>query len=199
MAAGNKAEADMVLASQLRSGMAIRFEGQQYKVVAAEYHPGQGKMGGSTHTRLRNLDTGTFWEHSFRSELKLEELPLQKQNMEFLYADDRHCCFMDPETFEQTEIPLAVIGQQANFLEPGMRLPVEMLDGRAVAVVFPDVLEVKIADTAPALHQQQTSAFKTAKLENGVEVMVPLFVKTGDVIRLDLQAMRYMDRAKAKH
>jgi len=68
-----------------------------------------------------------------------------------------------------------------------------------VSVVFPDVLEVKIADTAPPSHQQQTSAFKTARLENGVEVMVPLFVKNGDVIRLDLQNMRYMDRAKGKH
>jgi translation elongation factor P/translation initiation factor 5A len=60
----------MVLASQLRAGMAIAYEGQDYKVVAAEYHPGQGRMGGATHARLRNLDTGTFWEHSFRSELR---------------------------------------------------------------------------------------------------------------------------------
>jgi len=189
----------MVLASQLRAGTAIRFEGQAYKVIAAEYHPGQGKMPGATHTRLRNLDTGTYWEHSFRPELKLEEIPLQKQNMEFLYSDERNCCFMDPETFEQTEIPLAVIGEQARFLEPAMRLPVETVDGRAVSVVFPDVIEVKIVDTAPPLHQQQTSAFKSAKLENGVEVMVPLFVKTGDVIRLDLANLRYVDRARGKH
>ena len=72
-------------------------------------------------------------------------------------------------------------------------------ESRAVSVDFPDVLEVKIADTGPALHQQQTSNFKAAKLENGVEIMVPLFVKTGDMIRLDLQNLRYMDRAKARH
>ena len=69
----------MVTASQLRVGMAIKFEGQRYKVVAAEYHGGQGKMGGTTHTRLQNLDTRTFWEHSFRSELKLEEIALEKR------------------------------------------------------------------------------------------------------------------------
>jgi len=63
----------MVTASQCASEMAIKFEGQRYKVVAAEYHGGQGKMGGATHTRLQNLDTRTFWEHSFRSELKIEE------------------------------------------------------------------------------------------------------------------------------
>ena len=188
----------MVSASQLRPGMAVRFEGQDYKIVAAEYHPGQGKMGGATHARLRNLVTGTFWEHSFRSELKLEQIPLHKQTMEFLYSNDDHCCFMDPETFEQTEVPSAVIGEQAKFLEAGMRLPVEMLEGRPVSVVFPEVLDVKIADTAPPSHQQQTSAFKTATLENGAEVMVPLFVKTGDVIRLDVANMRYMDRAKVE-
>ncbi len=188
----------MVLASQLRPGMAVKFEGQDYKVVAAEYHPGQGKMGGTTHTRLRNLVTGTFWEHSFRSELKLEQIQLEKKTMEFLYADDRQCCFMDPESFEQTEVPTAVIGEQAKFLEAGMRLPVEMVEGRPVSVVFPDVLDVKIAETAPPSHQQQTSAFKAARLENGVEVMVPLFVKNGDVIRLDVENLRYMDRAKVE-
>ncbi len=190
--------AGMVIASQLRTGMAIRFEGHTYKIVAADYHPGQGKMGGVTHARLRNLDTGTYWEHSFRSELKIEQLPLEKKNLEFLYADENQCCFMDPESFEQTEVPITILGDQTSFLEAGMRLPVEMLDGRPVSVLFPEVLDVRIADTAPPAHQQQTSAFKPARLENGLEVMVPLFVKPGDVIRLDVANMRYMDRAKTK-
>jgi elongation factor P len=193
----------MVLASQLRPGTAIRFEGQEYKVVAAQYHPGQGQMGGATHARLQNLGTGTFWEHSFRAELRLEEVPLEKQTLEFLYADEDHCCFMHPETFEQTEIPKPLIGAQARFLEAGMRLAIEFVRGHPVSVLFPDVLEVKIADTAPSMHQQQDTNFKPARLENGVEVMVPQFVKTGDVIRLDLQNLRYMDRArtdsKTKH
>jgi len=77
-----------------------------------------------------------------------------------------------------------------------MRLPVEFVEGRPVSVSFPDMLEVKIADTAPPTHQQQDSTFKPAKLENGIEVMVPQFVKTRDVIRLDLQTMKYMDRVK---
>ena len=68
----------MVLASQLRVGVVVRFEGQDYKVIGTEYRPGQGRMSGAMHARLRNLDTGTIWEHAFRSELKLEELPLDK-------------------------------------------------------------------------------------------------------------------------
>ena len=194
----------MITASQLRIGMAIKFEGQKYKVVAAEYHGGQGKMGGATHARLQNLDTRTFWEHSFRAELKLEEIALERQALEFLYADGEQCCFMNPVSYEQTEVAKAFIGDpQVRLLEPGMKLSVEFLEGRPVSVLFPDVLEVKIVDTAPPIHQQQDSNYKPAKLANGIEVMVPQFLKTGVAIRLDVRDMKYMDRAKtdakAKH
>jgi elongation factor P len=188
----------MLAASQLRTGMVVKFEGQDYKVVATEYRPGQGRMSGAMHTRLRNLETGTFWEHAFRAELKLEEMPLDKHTLEFLYSDENHCCFMDPETFEQTEIPNALVGVQVRFLEAGMKLSVEFVAGRPIQVLFPDVVEVKIAQTAPSAHQQQDTNFKTATLDNGVEVLVPQFVKTGDIIRLDIENLRYMDRAKGK-
>ena len=188
----------MITASQLRPGSAIRYQGQPYKVVAVEYHPGQGKMGGVAHARLQNLDTGTFWEHSLRSELKLDEISLVKRPMEFLYADSDQCCFMDPQSYEQTEVPRAVVGERAAFLEAGMVLAVECVEGRPVSVLFPDVLEVKIADTAPPTHQQPDSAFKPATLANGIEMMVPQFVKTGDLIRLNLETMKYMDRARSQ-
>ncbi len=188
----------MINASQLRPGMAVTYQGQSYKIIAADYHPGQGKMGGATHARLQNLNTRTFWEHSFRAEMKLDELPVARESMEFLYADGGQYTFMNPDTFDQIEIEQELIGAQGGFLEAGMRLVVEFVDGRAVSVMFPDVLEVAIADTAPAMHQQQDSTFKPAKLANGVEVLVPQFVKTGDLIRLDMHTMKYMDRAKGK-
>ena len=106
---------------------------------------------------------------------------------------------MNPETFEQTEIPTETVGPLAGFMEPGMKLSVEFAEGRPVNVVFPDVLEVRIADTAPPIHQQQDNNLKPAKLDNGVEVMVPQFIKVGDVIRLDPQTTKYVERAKAKH
>ena len=188
----------MVLASQLRSGMAIVFEEQTYRVIAAEYHPGQGKMGGVTHAHLRNLLTGTLRDYSFRSELKLHDVPLEKRPLEFLYMDGDQCCFMNPATYEQTEISRDVIGPQARILLAGMMLAVEFLDSRPVNFVFPDVLEVKIVDTAPPTHQQADSNFKTAKLENGIDVLVPQFVKTGDVIRLNVETLKYMARADLK-
>ncbi|HUJ20089.1 MAG TPA: elongation factor P [Bryobacteraceae bacterium] len=189
----------MTSAAQLRAGMAIRYEGQVYRVVAADYHPGQGKMGGVAHARLQNLATRTFWEHSFRSELKLEDIPVEKQALEFLYADGDQCVFMNPETYEQIEIPKLIAGPLVEFLEPGTKTSGEFVNGRPISVLFPDVLEVKIVDTAPATHQQQDSTYKPAKLANGVEVMVPQFVKTGDIIRLDPQTMKYLDRAKTRN
>ena len=186
----------MITASQLRTGMVIRHEGQTYKVLLADYHPGQGKMGGAAHTRLRNLATGTIWEHSFRADLKLEDLPVDRRSMEFIYSDSDTHYFMHPETYEQIGVPASVVGGHAPFLEGGMRLPVEFVEDAPISVLFPDALEVRIAETAPPVHQQQDNNWKPARLENGIEVMVPQFIKIGDSIRLDVQGLRYMDRAK---
>jgi elongation factor P len=188
----------MITASQLRAGMAIRYQDQSYKVLIADYHPGQGKMGGVNHARLRNLATGTLWEHSFRADLKLEQLPAERQTLEFLYATPDACVFMNPDTYEQVEIPQAVIGEQARFLDAGSRLPVDFVEERPIGVVFPEVIDVRIDDTAPPLHTQGDGPWKPARLPNGVEIMVPPFVKTGDSIRLNLVEMRYMDRLKTK-
>ena len=176
--------------------MAVRFEGAVYKVIAADYHPGQVKMGGATHARLRNLASGASWEHSFRSELKLEDLPVEKQSMDFLYTDADACYFMNPESYDQVSVPVSLLGQHVRFLQPEMRLPVEFVEGQPVSVLFPDIIEARIAETSPPVHAQQDSTWKPALLENGIEVMVPQFVKTGDVIRLDSQNLKYVDRAK---
>ena len=186
----------MVPASQLRAGMAIRHEGQVFKVMAADYHGGQGKMGGVAHVRLKNLSTGTLWEHSFRSELKIEDVEVEKQSMDFLYADQDQCWFMNPETYEQVGVASDLIGPQARFLKVEMRVPVEFIEGRPASVLLPDIVEVTVADTAPPVHAQQDSTWKTAQLDNGVEIMVPQFIKVGDGIRLDVATLKYLERAK---
>lgn len=187
----------MIAASEMRAGMAIRYDGQPYKVVTAEYHPGQGKMGGVTHARLRNLETGTSWEHSFRADLKLEDLALEKKAMDYLYSGDGLHYFMEPETCEQVGLREDLLGAQGRFLMPEMRVTVEFLDERPVSAQMPQYLEVTITDTAPPVHAQQDSTWKTARLENGIEMLVPQFIKTGDVVRVDLEALKYMDRVKA--
>ncbi len=187
----------MVTAQQLRFGMAIRFEGVNYKVMGCDYHPGQGKMGGVAHVRLKNLTTGTFREQSFRAELKLDVLPVEKKSMEFIYSDAGQCYFMSPETYEQIGIDEAVIGATSRFLQPGMQLPVEFIEGQPVSVVFPDITEIVVAETAPPSHGQQDNTWKSAHLDNGVTILVPPFIKSGDLIRIEIESLRYVDRAKS--
>lgn len=187
----------MIVASQLRAGMVIRFEGQNYKVMSSDYHPGQGKMGGVAHVRLKNLASGTFREQSFRADLKLDPVPVEKQALEYLYSDAEQSVFMNPVTFEQVAIENSVIGPQIGFLQPEMHLPVEFVEGEPVSIVFPDIIEIAVASTAPPAHGQQDNTWKTAHLSNGIDVMVPQFIKDGDIIRLDLAALRYVDRARS--
>ena len=186
----------MTPASQVRKGMALRLEGDIFRVESAEYHGGQGKMGGVVHTRLKNMRTGAFWEHRFRSEERLDDLPVEKQAMDFLYSDAEDCYFMSPETFEQVSIPRTVIGAAEKFLKPEMRVPVEFYDGRPLDVYFPDIVEVKVAETAPPMHSQQDNTWKAATLENGLEIKVPQFIAAGETIRVDVATAKYVERAK---
>ena len=189
----------MVSAAQLRPGMAIRYEGQIYKVLTSEYHSGQGQMGGVAHVNLRNLSTGALWKHSFRADLKLEDIATEKRLMTFLYSDQEQSYFMNPVSFEQVEIPNSSLGQQIQLLEPDMQLSVEFVEDRPVNILFPDIIEVGIAETAPPAHGQQDNTWKTARLRNGITITVPQFVKTGDLIRLDVASLKYVDRAKGGH
>ncbi len=104
----------------------------------------------------------------------------------------------EPQSYEQVEVCAAVIGEQTKFLDTGMRIPVEFVEGQAISAVFPDCIEMTVAETAPPSHGQVDSTWKSARLINDVEIMVPPFVKSGDVIRLSLSDMKYMERGKAK-
>ncbi len=186
----------MITASQLRPGMAVRYQNNVYKVVSADYHAGQGKMGGVTHARLKNINTGTYWEHGFRSEERLEDIPLEKEQMDFLYADAEECFFMHPETYEQISIPRNLIGAAEKFLRPDMRVPVEFFDGRPVSIQLPDIVDVRVVETADPVHNQQDNTLKPAILENGVEVLVPQFIRSGELIRVDVNTVKYVERAR---
>lgn len=122
---------------------------------------------------------------------------MEKRPMDFLYSDDGACYFMDPNTCEQEEVSLKVVGERSRLLVPEMRVTVEFLNGRAVSVQMPGFLELKVEETAPPSHAGgQDNTWKPAKLENGLDVMVPQFIKEGDAIRVDLEQLKYMDRVK---
>ena len=187
----------MLPASDLRHGMAIRLEGEPYKVMAADYHGGGGKMGGVTHAKLRNLRTGTTREQRFRGEEPVELLEVERRTMQFLYAEGEAICFMSPETFDQINIEKTLLGHGAAYLSEGMALPVEFLDGQPVGVAFPEYIEVRVDETAPPAHALgDSNVWKEARLENGVTVLVPPFVATGERIRVDVEAGKYVGRAR---
>ena len=171
----------MVLRSQLHPAMATS-ERQTYRLVGSEYHPGQGKMGGVTHARLENVGTGTLRDYCFRSELKLQEVAFESQTPESLSTEGGHCCLMNPDTFEQTEIADGT-------LDP--RCPPSVRRRAPSGGIARPPAGVGGLQYAQPTHQQADSNFKTAKLER-TEVLVPQFVKTGDVIGLHVETLKSM-------
>jgi len=189
----------MVDASDLRGGMIIRIEGQIYKILEVASKAGAAKMGGVVKTKLINLKTGRVWEPHFRPQERLEDLELERRMMQYLYTEGDTCTFMRPDTFEQIAISGSVLGIGKEFLQPGMEMPVEFFEGEPISVVVPDVTEVRVATTSPPAHSQQDSAWKEATLENGLSIRVPLFIATGDIVRIDVRTGRYIERARAEH
>jgi elongation factor P len=189
----------MLVASQLRAGTALRLSGEIWKVLYADYHGGGGKMGGVTHARLRNMRTGTQREWRFRAEEPIEPVELEKQAMQFLYGDAGTATFMNPVTFEQVEIENALLGKAAAFLTPEMTLPVEFCEGRPIGVTFPEIMEVRVEQTALPSHTQGTdNVWKKARLTNGVTLLVPPFIAEGETIRVKVEDATYVERAKGE-
>ena len=187
----------MVIASQLRPGTVLRINNDLFKTIESQYHIGQGKMPGSVHAKLRSVFKGTFKEVRFRPEERLEETQLEKQDMEFLYSDADSATFMNPTTYDQVSIPLESIGAANTFLQAEMKVPVEFYEGQPVSIVFPEIVEAKVETTAQPVHQQQDNTFKAAMLENGLELMVPQFIKPGETVRIDVASGKYVDRVRA--
>ena len=186
----------MVNASDLRTGMVVKIDDEPFIVVESVYHIGQGKMPGSVHTKLRDILKGTAKELRFRPEERLEETALEKQEMEFLYSDADSATFMNPQTFDQISIPLETIGPGHTFLKTEMVVPVEFYEGRPVNVLMPETVELSIETTVSPAHQQQDNVYKSATLENGMEVMVPQFIAPGEVVRIEVASGKYVERLR---
>lgn len=189
----------MLPASELRPGLVVRLEGALYKVLSSESHGVGGKMGAVTHAKLRNVETGAVREWRFRADEMVTTVETDHQSMQFLYTDADGAYFMNPVTFEQVEVALARLGRRAAFLTDGITLPVEFIEGEAVGVTFPDVVELRVAETSAPLHAQGAdNVRKEARLENGLAVLVPQFIAPGELVRIDVETGTYIERAKKK-
>ena len=176
--------------------MVILFEGQPCKVVEFRHHT-PGNLRAMVQTKLRNILSGSTFEHRFRSADTVERASLEQHEMEYLYSDGSHHHFMNTETFDQVALSADELGDAAEWLAPGLKIQAEFYDGSAIGIDLPPSLELTVTQTEPTMKGATVSNVnKPATLENGVTIQVPPFVNEGDRIRVDPIEGRYLERAK---
>jgi elongation factor P len=183
-------------ATQIRRGMVILFEGQLCKVVDFRHHT-PGNLRAMVQTKLRNIRTGSSFEHRFRSADTVERATLEQHEMEYLYSDGSHHHFMNTENYEQTSLSEEELGDAAQWLIPGLKLQAEYYEGAPIGIDMPPSMELTVTSTEPTMKGATVSNVnKPATLENGVTIQVPPFVNEGDRIRVDPTEGRYIELAK---
>ena len=183
--------------SEIRSGMKVILEGDPYAIVDNEFvKPGKGQA--FNRIKVRNLRNGRTIERTFRSGESLEAADVTDSEMQYLYNDGSFWHFMVPENFEQYTAGSDVIGENGVWLKDGMSCTVTLWNNVPLVVTPPAHVELKIVETDPGLRgDTATGGQKTAKLETGAVVRVPLFLNEGEVIRVDTRTGAYISRAKA--
>ena len=185
-----------MLAEGIREGQIVLMNGAYQQVVGCELHKGSATTGMMVHVKLRHLQTGAITEQRYAPDAKFEEAPIDVKPMQYLYADGDSLVFMDSQSYEQLSIPKTAIGPGVAFLAENMEVPVMFHGDRPVSVQFAKSVEMKIASTGKGFRGQQDTTFKPATLENGLEILVPQFVETGDRIKIDVETGKYVERVK---
>jgi len=186
----------MVTAAELRHGALVNLDNRFYKVVESVLHAGAGKAGSMVHAKLRCLETGAITKRRFNPADKLADVAAERVKMQYLYADGKGCAFMNPQTYDQVSIPKAVFGPAAQYLKEGETLEIEFHQGRAISVKFPPVVELKVASAGAGVKGSGT--MKEAVLENGMNLQVPQFIQAGDLVRVEVETGKYLDRGQEK-
>ncbi len=186
----------MVEATSVKEGMVLKIDSQPMKILSYEVS-GTGKFGRTVHLRLKNLQNGHLIEKRFRAEERLEDIDTQTLNMEYLYPDGESLIFMNPISFDQISIPKTAIGNAVHYIKENMQVQVLLVEGKPMNVDFPKIAEIRVANT-PSGSSETESTFKEAVLENGIETRVPQFIKSGDIIRIEVETNKYVDRVKEK-
>lgn len=184
----------MISANEIKNGMTIIFEGNLY-IVQWFQHVKPGKGGAFVKTKLKNLKTGAVLDRTFRSGETVEQAFLEEKEMEYLYQDAENFCFMDTSTYEQAPLAGEIIGDGVKFLKENVRVKVVYYEGKIVGVELPTFAELKVVETEPGFKGDTVSGgYKPATLETGAVVQVPLFIKAGDVLKIDTRTAEYIQR-----
>lgn len=184
----------MISVNDLRNGMTIELDGTVYQVIEF-LHVKPGKGAAFVRTKLKNVLTGTTIETTFRAGEKVAQANVDRREYQFLYADQGVWVFMNTETYEQVELTREQIGDAPNFLLENMMVQIAYWNGQVIGVDLPNTVELKVVETEPGFKgDTATGTYKPAKLETGYVVQVPLFINTGDVIKVDTRTGEYLSR-----
>jgi elongation factor P len=188
---------DMAMpATQIRRGMVLVFNGDPCRVVEFRHHT-PGNLRAMVQAKMKNLRTGNNFEHRFRAADTIEKASMETHDLEFMYQGGNTYHFMNIENYDQLEIEEEVLGDNAQWMQSGMKIQAEYYNGKVIGIQLPNSLVLEIVDTAPVMKTAtKTASTKPAKLENGVTVNVPEFVNTGEKVRVNPNTGEYMDRAK---
>jgi elongation factor P len=184
----------MISTGELRKGVAIELDGELWQIL--DYH--HIKMGrGSAQVRitLRNIKRGQTVERSFQAGTKWPRASMEKRPVQFLYRDGNDYHFMDTDTYDQFHLTADQLGDTVHYLQDGMTLDRTSYQGETIGVELPVNVDLKVVDTEPGFAgDTQTGARKPATTETGLVVQVPIFVETGDTIRIDTRTGEYQTR-----
>jgi elongation factor P len=183
-------------ATQIRRGMVIVFEGEPCRIIEFRHHT-PGNLRAMVQAKLKNLRTGSSFEHRFRAADSIDPASMETHDLEFLYQGGETYHFMNTENYDQLEMDDEMLGDNAQWMQPGMKIQAEYYDGRPVGIKMPNSLVLEVVDTAPVMKTAtKTASTKPAKLENGVTINVPEFVGTGDKVKVNPSTGEYQERAK---
>jgi elongation factor P len=183
-----------VSTNDLKNGMALDLPEGLMTVVEFQ-HVKPGKGGAFVRTKLRNYRTGAVLERTYRADEKLALAIIEKREMQYLYRDGDSFTFMDNTSYEQSPVPAAALGDAVRYIKEGDTVILASYQGQVVGVELPAAVELEVAQTDPGVQGDRVSgAKKPATLETGVVVQVPLFVETGDRIKVDTRTGEYLTR-----
>ncbi|HEY4131972.1 MAG TPA: elongation factor P, partial [Gemmatimonadaceae bacterium] len=183
-------------ATQIRRGMVIVFEGDPCRITEFRHHT-PGNLRAMVQAKLKNLRTGSSFEHRFRAADSIDPASMETHDLEFLYQGGDTYHFMNVENYDQLEMDDEMLGDNAQWMQPGMKIQAEYYDGRPIGIKLPNSLVLEVVDTAPVMKTAtKTASTKPAKLENGVTINVPEFVGTGDKVKVNPSTGEYQERAK---
>lgn len=184
----------MIDVNELRKGVTFELDDALYKVLDYEHHkPGRGKA--TIRIKARNMRTGTILDKSFISGDRVQDVRLDYHNVQFLYSDEDFYYFMDLDTYEQPAVSKEMLDETASFLNEGLEVKLTFYNGEALDIELPTSVDLEVVEAGMAVRgDTATGVTKKVKTETGLEVQVPNFVESGDVIRVDTRTGAYITR-----